>query len=128
LDKKHIEVVAAVIKEKGKYFCAQRKDQGELAKKWEFPGGKIEQGESHVDALIREIREELSAEVSVGAFITTVVHEYKTFILTMHAYSCKVEKGVLIISEHLDYKWATIEEMSFLDFAQADLPIIELLS
>lgn len=123
--KKMIEVVAAVFNDGNKYFCAQRKDKGELAKKWEFPGGKIEVNETHQEALVREIKEELSAGIKVGDFITTVVHEYNTFILTMHAYSCQIVSGELIISEHLDSKWLSLDEMKHYDFAAADLPIIE---
>lgn len=122
--KKMIEVVAAVFRDGDKYFCAQRKDKGELAKKWEFPGGKIELNETHQQALVREIKEELSADIKVNEFIMTVVHEYNSFILTMHAYECKVDSGELIISEHLDSKWLTIDEMGSYDFAAADLPII----
>lgn len=123
--KKRIEVVAAVIQKDGKYFCAQRKNAGELAKKWEFPGGKIEANETHQQALIREIKEELSADIKVNGFITTVDHEYSGFILTMHAYNCEIVNGDLTISEHLDSKWLTVDEMSNYDFAAADLPIIK---
>lgn len=122
--KKMIEVVAAVFRDGDTYFCAQRKDKGELAKKWEFPGGKIELNETHQQALVREIKEELSANIEVNEFITTVVHEYNSFILTMHAYECKVVSGELVISEHLDSKWLTLDDMGKLDFAAADLPII----
>lgn len=124
---KTIEVVAAVIKQGNQYFCAQRKDQGELAKKWEFPGGKIELGETHKEALSREIREELSTEIIVKDHILTVEHQYKSFFLIMHAYECEIVHGELAISEHLDSKWLTKAQMSEYDFAAADLPIIEVL-
>ncbi len=126
--KKRIEVVAAVIKDGDKYFCAKRKNEGELAKKWEFPGGKIESGETHQDALIREIKEELNTEIQVNDFLITINHEYKTFFLEMHVYNCTVKKGDLIISEHLDSKWETIKEMLNMDFADADIPILKRLS
>lgn len=122
---KRIEVCAAVIKKGNTYFCAQRKDQGELAKKWEFPGGKIELGETREAALKREIKEELNTDITVKRFILTVEHQYKGFHLTMHAFECEVLKGDLEISEHLDSKWLTKEEMKEFDFAAADLPIIE---
>lgn len=123
--KKKIEVVAAIIEKNGLYFCAQRADKGELAKKWEFPGGKIEPGETHEQALAREIKEELSADIIVKDFISTVEHEYNSFHLTMHCYSCEVINGNLIISEHLDAKWATVIEMLDMDFAMADIPILK---
>lgn len=125
MEKKQIEVVAAVFKKDNRYFCAQRKDKGELAKKWEFPGGKIESDETHQQALKREIYEELSADIIVQDYITTVVHEYQGFILTMHAYYCDIITGNLVISEHLDSKWLMVDEMGNYDFAAADLPIIE---
>ena len=126
--KKNIEVVAAIIEKDGLYFCAQRADKGELAKKWEFPGGKIESGETHEQALVREIKEELSADIIVKDFISTVEHEYNSFHLTMHCYSCVVVGGTLTISEHLDFKWASVNEMKLMDFAKADIPIIEKLN
>lgn len=122
--KKRIEVVAAVFRKGNKYFCAQRKNSGELALKWEFPGGKIEQGETHQQALTREIKEELSTEIKVNDRIMTVEHEYNGFILTMHAYYCEVLHGELVISEHLDSKWLSTSEMDDYDFAAADIPII----
>ncbi len=126
--KKRIEVVAAVIKKDNTYFCAQRKDQGELARKWEFPGGKIEKGETQAEALKREIKEELNTSIEVKDFLITVNHEYDTFNLVMHAYECEVIEGDLDITEHLDKKWLTKEEMVAFDFAAADLPIIDILN
>ena len=125
--KKEVEVVAAVIKKGNKYFCAQRKDQGELAKKWEFPGGKIELGETREEALAREIKEELNTIIYVKDYLITVRHEYIGFNLTMHAFLCDVIEGELEISEHIDKKWLTKDEMHEYDFAAADVPIINIL-
>lgn len=104
---KRFEVVAAVIISDGKVFCAQRKDSGETARKWEFPGGKIEAGEKPDEALVREIAEELSVKISAGNFITTVYHEYNTFAITMHAYEATIIEGTVTLSEHLDSRWAS---------------------
>ncbi len=122
---KHVEVVAAVIIKNGKVFCAQRKDIGETAKKWEFPGGKIEAGETSQKALAREILEELNTEIKVGDFITTVNHQYNTFSITMHAYQATVITGNLNLSEHLDSRWLSQDELNSLDWAAADIPIVE---
>ncbi len=122
--KKTIEVVAAIIKYKDKYFAAQRKDYGELAKKWEFPGGKVELGEQKEDALLREIKEELKADIKINEFIMTVKHEYKTFKLTMHAFLCELISDELILTEHLNSKWLTKEELLSVDWAAADIPIV----
>lgn len=123
--KKSINVVAAIIKKDNLYFCAQRPDRGELAKKWEFPGGKIESDESHEDALIREINEELDSIVKVKDYIMTVDHEYETFHLVMHCFLCELVEGALRNKEHINTAWLTIEEMYKYDFAEADKPIIE---
>jgi len=124
----HYEVVAAVIvDDKDRIFCAQRGNYGELANKWEFPGGKIESGESRLDALIREIREELDTEIEVLNHIITVDHQYKTFKLTMHAFYSKVINGKLQLSEHINSKWLERNELCDLDWADADVPIINIL-
>lgn len=125
--KKQIEVVAAVIKKENTYFAAQRKDEGELARKWEFPGGKVEKGETHQEALRREIKEELNVDIKVTDFLTTVVHEYKSFIITLHAYYAEYVSGDFKPNEHLDTKFLTKEDMKDYDFAEADLPIIKVL-
>jgi 8-oxo-dGTP diphosphatase len=122
---KKIEVVAAIIKKDNTYFCAQRSDHGELAKKWEFPGGKIEKSETHAEALKREILEELNTKIEVKSFLVTVHHQYKKFKLDLHAYLCEIIEGDLELSEHLDFKWATIDEMKKLDFSAADISILE---
>lgn len=122
---KHVEVVAAIIFEDGKVFCAQRKDIGEIAKKWEFPGGKIESGETREVALAREIREELNIDIEIGDLITTVNHQYNTFSITMHAYQAKIISGTIQLNDHIDLHWLSKNELYSLDWAAADIPIVE---
>lgn len=125
--KKHIEVVAAVIKSGDTYFAAQRNNKGELALKWEFPGGKIEKGETNEEALIRELKEELEITVDVIKHIKTVYHEYKTFNLTLHAYKCNLRSDTINLKEHLDSKWLTKDKLFDVDWAEADIPVVEIL-
>lgn len=122
---KNIEVVAAVFEnDKNEFFCARRRDQGELALKWEFPGGKIEVNETKEQALIREIKEELDTDIEIDNFIMTVQHQYQGFHLTMHAYKTTILKGNLELSEHTDSKWLPKNKMLELDWAAADIPIV----
>lgn len=123
---KKIEVVAAVFKNnQNRIFCARRKDEGELALKWEFPGGKIEPGESQTEALVREIKEELKTDIKVLDFIITVYHQYETFHLTMHAYFTEVLQGNLELTEHTGQIWLPVDELDTLDWAAADIPIVQ---
>jgi 8-oxo-dGTP diphosphatase len=123
--RKNIEVVAAIlINDNYEVFCARRKNYGDLALKWEFPGGKIEQGESHEEALIREMKEELNIEVTVDNLFMSVDHEYENFRLRLNSYLCRVKSGDFILLEHEESVWADIFEMEKLDWAAADLPIV----
>lgn len=124
---KQIEVVAGIITDKDKIFCCQRGNKGPLALKWEFPGGKIEDGETHQEALKRELKEELDITVTVGSFLTTVMHQYPTFLLTMHCYYVDITEGTIELIEHIDSAWCDIEELSSFDWASADAPIVALL-
>jgi 8-oxo-dGTP diphosphatase len=123
--KKQINVVAAIIQDGDRYLCAQRKDHGELAKKWEFPGGKIEIGESNQQALVREIKEELNLDINVNELIGTVNHEYQSFYLVMTCYKCSIISGEIILVDHLDFQWLSVKEMRSYDFAAADVPIFD---
>ena len=122
---KKIEVVAAIIIDNNKIYCARREDKGEVALKWEFPGGKIEVGEDPKDALIREIKEELNATIKVNSFFKTVEYQYKSFFITMHSYLCTIEKGPLLLSEHVEDMWLEVQDMYSLDWAPADIPIVK---
>ena len=125
---KYIEVVAAVIKNsKNEFFCARRKDDGELALKWEFPGGKVEHGETHQDALIREIKEEFNIDIVVKEYIETVKHQYVSFHITLHAYHAEITNGNMILVEHTGSKWLKAKDLLSLDWAEADIPIVQLL-
>mgnify|MGYP000745778138 CR=1 FL=1 len=123
---KCIEVVAAVFQDKNKnFFCARRGNSGELALKWEFPGGKIEKGESREEALIREISEELLVSISVDEYIMTVEHQYPSFLLTMHVFKCSIQYGSMKLTEHTDSKWLPASWLDEIDWAEADIPSID---
>jgi len=130
---KHLEVVAAVIRSDQRILCVQRGNNRHeyIADKWEFPGGKIEEGEHHIDALLREISEELSLAISVGRCILRVEHAYPDFYLTMHAYDCRLlsPAAELQLSEHVASRWLAPSEPTFLelDWAAADIPIVQAL-
>lgn len=124
---KSIEVVAAVIISDGKIFATQR-SKGEFKDLWEFPGGKMELGESREAALIREIKEELDVEVFVDEFLCTVNFDYPSFHLTMHCFWCSIAKGSIKLLEHKASKWLSKEELPSVEWLPADIEVISLLS
>ena len=122
---KTIEVSAAIIHDKtGRIFATQR-GYGEWKDWWEFPGGKIEPGETPEEALAREIKEELNAEISIDKFVTTVEYPYPKFHLTMHCYLCSLTTDSLHLNEHEAAKWLTDEELDSVKWLPADLIVIE---
>ena len=124
--KKQIHVVGAVIQRDGKILCAQRGLSGSLPGMWEFPGGKIEAGESPREALQREIVEELECKVSVGELVTTTAHEYDFGIVNLTTFYCELVDGSPVLSEHEEVKWLLPSELHTLDWAPADIPAVEL--
>jgi len=129
---KHIEVVAALIVHEDKILCMQRgKSKHEyLTGKYEFPGGKIDPGESRTNALMRELKEEMELDVEIDEedYYMTVHHIYPDFEITMHCFFCRVRSQDFVRKEHIDHRWLLPMEISALDWAMADKPIVDRIS
>lgn len=122
---KRIEVVAAIIHDaEGRIFATQR-GYGEFKDGWEFPGGKMEAGETPEEALRREIWEELETRIEVERLVETVEYDYPQFHLTMHCFLCRVESGRLELKEHEETRWLAKDELNEVDWLPADLQIID---
>lgn len=121
---KTIRVVAAIIVKKDRIFATQR-GYGEFKGGWEFPGGKIEEGETPQQALIREIREELDTEIEVGELVERVEYDYPQFHLSMDCFLCKIKSGKLVLKEHEDAKWLRRDELGSVEWLPADEGLVE---
>lgn len=121
---KTIKVVAAIIIDSGKVFATQR-GYGEFKDGWEFPGGKIEEGETAREAIVREIREELDTEIQVEELLDTVEYDYPKFYLSMDCFICTVKSGDLVLKEHEAAKWLTKETLGSVEWLPADEGLIE---
>ena len=120
---KTVRVAAAVIRNGGRIFATQR-GYGEFKDGWEFPGGKIEPGETSQEALAREIREELDADITVGRLIETVEYDYPNFHLSMDCFWCELNSQELVLREHEDARWLAADELYSVDWLPADIGII----
>ena len=126
---KIIKVVAAVIKslnDKGKtIILSTQRGYGEFKDSWEFPGGKIENGETPQEALKREIMEELDTQIEVGTLIDTIEYDYPDFHLSMDCFWCEIVRGNLVLKEHENAKWLTKEQLQDVEWLPADIKLIE---
>jgi 8-oxo-dGTP diphosphatase len=124
---KHYTVVAAVIEDNEQVLCMQRKESkyDYVSYKYEFPGGKVEAGETPENALVREILEELDLSINIKGPYLTVNHQYPDFSLTMHSFLCKATSRTPQLKEHIKYQWLNRDELGDLDWAAADIPIVE---
>ncbi|MDE5909734.1 MAG: 8-oxo-dGTP diphosphatase MutT [Lachnospiraceae bacterium] len=123
-DRKTIKVAAAIIKNQNHIFATQR-GYGPFKDGWEFPGGKIEEGETPNQALIREIKEELDTEIEIGELVDIVEYDYPDFHLTMHCFMCTIKSGNLVLKEHEAAKWLTRETLHSVDWLPADKDLID---
>lgn len=121
---KTVKVVAAMITYNNRIFATQR-GYGDFKDGWEFPGGKIEPGETPQQALAREIKEELDTEIEVGDYLETVEYDYPTFHLSMDCFFCTIKSGELVLKEHEAAKWLTAETLDSVDWLPADRGLIE---
>ncbi len=117
-------MVCALIEDNGKVLAARRSIRQALPLKWEFPGGKIEPGESEAEALTREIREELGVDIAVGAALPAVTHPYPDFTIVLHPRICRLTSGTPVPHEHAEIAWCTADKLGTLDWAEADLPVL----
>ena len=121
---KTVRVVAAIIIHENKIFATQR-GYGEFKDGWEFPGGKIEPGETPQEALVREIKEELDIEIEVKDFLETVEYDYPEFHLSMDCFFCTIKSGELVLKEHEAAKWLTAETLESVEWLPADKGLVE---
>ena len=126
---RHIEVVAGIIIYDDRILCMQR-DAGKydnVSYKFEFPGGKVEPGETNSQALMRELREEMDVEIDISEndYFMTVTHQYPDFEVTMHSYVCRVSSPEFIRKKHINHTWLKRSELDKLDWAPADQPIVK---
>ena len=128
---KHLEVVCALIVNSDNEIFICKRGKGQLAGKWEFPGGKVEELESKEHAIVREIKEELTGTIEVIKYLGVASHEYsdleKPFGITMYAYLARLVNGNLVLTEHTDSKWVYYSEFDRFDFAQADVELIKVI-
>ena len=124
---KEVHVTAAVIFQNNKILCVQRNENkyDYISKKWEFPGGKVEENEHLEETIKREVQEELNLIIEVKSFLIQVNHQYPDFKLKMDTFICEISSGDLELNEHVDYKWLSVYELRKLDWAGADVPIVE---
>ena len=122
---KIVNVVAAIIRDGNKIFATQR-GYGEFKDGWEFPGGKVEAGETPQAALKREIEEELETEIEVGDYLTTIEYDYPTFHLSMRCYWARIIEGKPVLLEHEAAKWLTVDTIDSVEWLPADMTIIEI--
>jgi len=128
----HVDVVCAVIRDQNnKIFCCKRGPGRALEGFWEFPGGKVEEHESHEETIIREIKEELESDILPIRYIGVSNYEYdnldKPFSISLYAYECRLIKGELKITEHIEKTWLTVDELDNMSWAEDDKPIVELI-
>ena len=124
---KDIEVVAAILHRDGAYFATQR-GYGEFEGMWEFPGGKIEPGETHDVALKREIQEELGIDIIIEKLLCTTEYDYPLFHLKLHCYLCNIVSGEIVLREHKSAQWLTVDTLNSVEWLPADKEVIEKLS
>ncbi len=124
---KTVKVVAAVIRDGDKIFATQR-GYGEHKDGWEFPGGKIEPGESPRQALVREIREELDTEIDVGSLLAAIEYDYPTFHLSMQCFWCRIVEGKPVLKEHEAARWLDLEHLDGVDWLPADRTVLPLIA
>lgn len=124
---KTVHVTAAVIIKDEKILCVQRNENkfDYISKKWEFPGGKVEENELIEETIVREIEEELNLKIKVTDFLIQVNHQYPDFRIIMDTFICEIIDGELKLNEHIDFKWLNDSEIGELDWAAADVPIVK---
>ena len=122
-----IKVTAAILENEGKIIIAQRKSSDHLSGKWEFPGGKIEHGETPEKCLARELKEEFDINVTVGAFLGSNVHHYDHISIELMAYRASWIAGAISMNDHKAYSWVTVDQLADFEFAPADIPFVDML-
>lgn len=122
---KHLHVTCAIIEQDGLVLAAQRSAAMSMPLKWEFPGGKIDHGESPEECLEREILEEMGVRVRFGESLPASTHHYPAFAVTLYPFICAIAAGDIVLHEHAAVSWLPPEDLHTLDWAEADLPVIE---
>lgn len=123
-----IAVVCAVIKQEDTYFIAQRSAKMKMPLKWEFPGGKVEKGETNTQAIIREMKEEFDVNVAVIQEHPFYLHQYPNFILQLSPMEVEITGGQLTLKEHANYKWVAVTDLFTYDFSEGDINIVKALN
>lgn len=124
----HIHVACGIIQHDGLILATQRSATMSLPLKWEFPGGKLEEGESPQVCLVRELQEELGVSVTIGEGLSPLTHSYPSFRVTLYPFLCHQLQGSITLHEHSDARWLSPTDLPQLDWAEADLPIIRMLA